>query len=277
MKTIGIPPPGSYWNFDADEDLWAFAYPSLTVIPKTSKKGDPTQIWYVDQKYSTKPLQSEQDEIENPLLTPQKVSGSFVKYSKEAVKDRFNADIVSSSHEPFTGPLVTFDESRPTVQVIQNVADQELALISNQINTVNDATLWGLAPRKVKLSEVSWTKQFHVSGDVYYTRTFGFDINFDTFDTTFPDRGTKVVNGEWNPITRLCDKDPEADHTNPSDFDVYQDKRGNTPDTVLLNGFGEPVNTDLAPGTGTDNSLVYLTIEYYPESNFLLLGIPTSL
>ena len=86
------------------------------------------------------------------------------------------------------------------------------------------------------------------------------------WDRDILDEGTKVVRGFWD------DNDPPVylvvgDETKPSDFIHYQDPHGNFT-SVLLNGAGEPATSEDDAGKRH--------VEFYAESNFLLLGIPLS-
>ncbi|MCK9569089.1 hypothetical protein M0R72_09115 [Candidatus Pacearchaeota archaeon] len=295
MFASGLPQIGALWQFGNDNDQWAFCYPWMNITPHDPKEGEKHLWWMVEQKFSTKPLNRCQDtQIEDPLLEPQKVSGSFVKYSREAWIDRNGNLLKNTAHEPFRGPQVEFDCNRPTVRIEQNISSLGLATFTAMIDTVNNNTLWGLPKRCIKLSNASWQRQIHGTCDVYYTRTFDFDIRFETFDVTLPDEGTKVLNGHWVKDTAdsnvskyvvLALKGGGApSYTNPQHFIQYLDMHGN-PGRVFLNGKGLPANTTTAsytpsatnPTTGTVASGdVYLhKFEFYGESNFLTLGIPT--
>ena len=287
LDTAGLPSVGAAWNFDSDLDVWAFCHPNATVSPHPNyKRGDKTRIWDVRQKFSTKPLTRCQDEtIGDPLLEPQKVSGSFVKYTEEITKDRNGRIMKSSSLELFRGPQVEFDHNRPTVRIEQNVLNLELATFSEMVDRVNDAELWGLEARKIKLSNVSWERKLYGVCNYYYTRIFEFDIDFNTFDRTIYDHGTKVLHGDWDRdensatvgkwvVSTEVVKDsgvaPDAD--NPQHFVRYKDWFGENT-RALLDGNGLP----LAMSTGTgDTQGVEIDIEYYEEANFLLLNIPTT-
>ncbi len=297
MSAAGLPEIGSTWQFGNDNDPWAFCYPWISIEPHEAKDGEKHKWWIVDQKFSTKPLHRCQDTpIEDPLLEPQKISGSFVKYSKEAWIDRNGNLLKNTAHEPFRGPEVEFDCNRPTVKIEQNVANLGLETFSMMIDTLNDDTLWGLAKRCIKLSNVSWQRQVWGSCDYYYTRTFDFDIRYGTFDVTIPDEGTKVLNGRWVKDTTNSNVSKYEvlalkgggvpSYLNPQHFIQYVDMQGNL-GRVFLNGKGLPANTTAAsytasatvPTTGTVASgNIYLhKFEFYGESNFLTLGIPTQL
>ena len=198
MACPGLPTMGSSYLVDNDFDLWAFCYPHLKVTPFGAKRGHPVQFWEVEQKFSTKPLKRCQDTtIENPLLEPMKVSGSFQKYTKEANKSYLGRHFKSSSHETIKGAGAEFDRNRPTVRIEQNVAVLDLHIFSQMIDCVNDEPLWGLAKRCIKLSQPAWSRSLWGTCNFYYTRIFDFDIDYNTFDRKVPDEGTKVLHGHW--------------------------------------------------------------------------------
>lgn len=270
INASGLPAVGSVWNFDDDIDLWAFCLPTASVTIHQEKEGDPNRWWRVTQTFTTRPHSRCQDEsIEDPLLEPQKVSGSFVKYTKEVTHDRNDVPIMSSSKEFFRGPQVEFDHNRPTVRVGQNVASLGLATFSQMIDKVNDAALWGLPVRTIKLSNVTWERKYYGLCNVYYTRVFDFDINFDTFDREIVDEGTKWLDGDivGEEGATAYQKATGMVKTNPVHFARAKDRRGENM-RVLLDGNGEPLGDDVDP--------VKIDVEYYGEANLLLLGIPTS-
>jgi hypothetical protein len=275
LDASGLPAVGSPWSFGNDNDSWAYCTGYAKVRKHSAvKEGDPTQHWTVEQKFSTIPTTRCQDEsIENPLLEPQSISGSFVKYMKEATHDRNGDPIKTSSHELIRGAQVEFDGNRPTVQIGQNVVSLGLSTFSQMVDTVNDSTLWGLSTRMIKLSNVSWERNIYGTCTYYYTRTFEFDIDFTTFDRVVLDEGTKAL-GRLDPATGVWDSSTEfapgvpLDLDNPLHFTRYKDKHGEN-SRVILNGSGVPITTIADAGS--------VDIEYYTESNFLSLGIPTSL
>lgn len=290
MNAPGLPSIGSYWLFDSDSDVWAFCTPVCKVSIHKERKGDPNRWWVVEQEFTTRPMIRCQDfNIEDPMLEPDRVSGSFVKYTVEAAFDRFGELVKSSSHEMFRGPQVEFDRNRPTVRIEQNRANLELSLFASMIDTVNDATLWGLGARRVKLSNASWERKVYGVCGFYYVRTFDFDIDYNTFDRDLLDEGTKALNGHWDPdnghweLDRIGGQPPNP--ANPQHFSRYKDRNGENA-RVILDGTGRPADSIVELGTasstststGTDPSGPAATyhLEYYPESNLLLLGIPTS-
>jgi len=249
----GLPFIGSTWGFGNDADPFAYCWPTQQI--KFLYSGEQGNLWSVKQTFSTRPFKRCQDsKIENPLAEPPKLSGSFVKYVEEATRDRHGKSLVSSSWELLRGKEVEFDGNRPTVKVGLNVLALPLTAYSQMVDGVNDAPLWGLNKRCVKLSNVVWERQVYGTCSFYYTVFYEFDINFNTFDRVIVDSGTKVFAG--------------GDRNNPKDFKLYEDKFGGH-SRVLLDGNGEALDDGDNPVTKT--------LEKYFEFNFLTLGIPTSL
>lgn len=272
MQTAGLPAVGSTWAFGNDLDSWAMCHPDLTVQPQIqNEKG---HYWLVEQKFSTRPFVRCQDiPVDDPLLEPQRISGSFIKFTKEVVQNYDGTYIKSSSHEQLRGPHVEFDANRPSVVIEQNVALLGLEDFTPLVDTVNDDTMWGLPARTIKLSNVAWSRQvFGVCG-YYYTRRFEFDINYNTFDREVLDEGTRVLFGQWNYTSGEWEvgeiNGNPANANNPNHFIRYKDLVDENNPRVILDGAGKPWDGDGDPGT--------VLIEYYPQNNFSLLGIPTTL
>lgn len=272
LQTIGLPQPGDPWNFDGDSDPWATCKQNATVTPK--KTEEPNLFFTITQTFSTKADEKrcKDQQIEEPLLEPQKVSGAGNTYQEEGTYDRNGEPIASSSHELFKGPQNEWDANRPSVKIEQNVADLELALCTSMQDTLNDSTLWGVPARCIKLSKFSWERKFYGACYVYYTRVFEFDIRFEGFDRDLLDEGTKALNGRWNAngdweLVPINGSLPNPD--NPAHFQRFKDRNGENC-TVVLNGLGNPATDD--PG----NTPGIIHVEKYGESNFLTLGIPTS-
>lgn len=260
MRTPGLPLIGSLWIFDNDLDPWAFCWPDMRVTPVV--RNEPNQDWLVEQTFSTKPLSRCQDtSIEDPLLEPQKISGSFVKYTLSSTNgillDKDGNVIKNASHEPI--PDLERDANRPTVNISQNVSSLGLSTITQMVDTLNDAPLWGLAARKIKLSQLSWDRKLYGACNFYYTRNFGFDVNFGGFDETIPQVGTKIYDADNFGGAR----------DNPKNFKIAKDDDEEILGQVYLTDDGDLAQTEAAIGSQT--------IQFYGESNFLILGIPTTI
>ena len=295
----GLPAFGEYWNYGSDEDLWAFCHPQRSVRAFNQKEGESVAFWLVESLFSTKPLSRCMTSAwGDPLLEPQKISGSFQKYTIEAFKDRNDKPITSSSHEMLRGPQVEFDANRPSVRIEQNVSTLQLDLVSSMVDKLNDDTLWGLGSRRIKLSNFSWEEKWYGTCTYYYTRVFDFDVRNnenDLFDRDLLDEGTKVLNGHWAAanecsggsnlwvLDNVCEAAPDKD--NPQHFNRYKDLHDENT-RVILDGKGMPADsvvqgmgTGTVVGTGTDSTDPpgQIRVEYYREADFTLLGIPTDI
>ena len=250
LQTPGLAVPGAFWIIDADVDLWAWCRPDAQVQQYNIKEGDPHRWWSVEQKFGTKPPDNQRcqdQQIENPLLEPQKVSGSFTKFSEEALFDRFGRRVLNSSFEQIRGAQAEFDSTRQQVRIEQNVALLQLDVVSAMKDTVNAFPLWGLPRRIIKLTGFSWERKFYGQCFLYYTRIFEFEIRYEGWDRDILDEGSKVLRGKWNLTTGLWQLDQIAgaapNPLNPSHFDRFQDRKGDYARTIL-DGAGQPHSPD---------------------------------
>lgn len=258
----GLPAIGAPWVFGNDNDPDAFCSPETTITPVVDR--EKCYYWIVDIPFTTRPLnRCQSTSVGLPILEPMEVSGSFVKYVKQATQRRDGTLILSSSHELIAG--IERDANRPSVVIKQNVASLGLPTFTAMIDTLNDAALWGLAARKIKLSNAPWQRRYYGTCTYYYTRTFEFDIRFEGFDID------DAVDKGFKEFDFLLNTDTPSNRANPAKYRTITDGRGNpTPVAVPLDGNGSRLTNMASP--------VYVpTIEFYEQSNFLTLGIPTSL
>lgn len=247
LQTAGLPVVGDTWNFDDDSDEWAFCKQNATVTPILTE--EPNLFWTVEQTFSSKPddKKCKDKQIDDPLLQPMEVSGGFTKYNEEATVDLFGQPITNSAWEAMRGHQVEFDKNRPTVKIKQNVANLDLGLLSGMVDCVNDAPLWGLPPRCIKMTAPTWERKFYGQCFPYFVRTLEFECRFDTFDRRLLDEGQKVLSGHWDTMTGLWALDeiagytdsPNPDPTDPTHFVRFKDRNGENA-KVVLDGFGKP-------------------------------------
>lgn len=286
MQASGLPAVGDTYSYGSESDPYAFCHPDFQITPETRETWGPTR-WRVEVTFSTKPLRRCQEtNIEDPLLEPPQISGSFVSEDVEVSQDRFGKPITNSAFEPFQGDLVKFRQSRPQVKISMNVGTLDLAFLSNYVNKVNSDTLWGLPKRCVLLSSLSWERLVWGTCSFYYKLNYEFLINPDTFDRDLVDQGTRVLRGFWieqqdetGRTYYTWSVDSNADRCNPLDYVKWKDLNGDN-QFILLDGEGRPLPImplDLC-STGTGSIVPgKIHVEYYGEVDFLDLGIPETL
>lgn len=256
LGASGLPAVGATWAYGNDSDAWAFCWPTARVRPVLrAEKG---KYWIVEQTFTTKPLnRCQTSSIENPLNEPADISGNFVKFVREATRDRNGDLLTSSSHEQYRGAIVERDDNRPGIRASVNLVSLPLATACPLIDTLNDATLWGLPINAIKFSNMPWQRKLYGTCTYYYTVTYEFEVDYNTlFKRYIMDEGTKVLK-------------PGGDANNPKDFARNKDLLGGH-GKILLDGSGEALDDAANPYIWEK--------ELYDESNFLLLpGLPTSL
>jgi hypothetical protein len=302
-----LPLPGAAYALGNDLDEWVWRRPNVTVEPHNQTSGSgPVRFWAVTMTFSNKrtPRDSADrkrcgdQKIEDPLMEPPKVSGSFVRYSEEAAFDRNLNPILTSAFEPIKGKEVEFDSNRWQVTVEMNLPDLDLQYWNALKDCVNSKDMWGVPRRCVKFSDFKWSRQLYGLCYFYYTVTLTFDIDVrfykypyeddlyayrSGFDRDIMDAGTMVIRGRWvtdpaDPDYGLykCDPDiedgahpgypTEAARSLTSNYIRYVDSKGN-PGTVVLDGKGMPAQREISK---TQIWLVYDIIN--PENSFQFSG-----
>jgi len=306
MRASGLPSIGSSFQISgySGTDSWVWCRPEMSVRIHQEKEGDPATYYLVETVFSNKTERGgghrcQDNEIDDPLLEPMRVSGNFGRTQWEAKYDKDGVRLVTSANEPITGPGVTFEYVRPTVRIEQNVANLGLATFANMVNTVNASPLWGCPARCIKLANAPWERKVFGKCGFYFTRSFEFEVDYYNqdkdgniigFDKEIYDSGSKCLRGHW--VTDVTNTlyygnfviDANINATMPatilntpeSEFMAYKDMN-NENARVFLDGHGRPANAILNSGGETAGPPASAICKYYRESNFLLLGIPTSL
>lgn len=266
LTATGLYTPGSTWAvsstlYGIDIDPAAYCRWDATVKPFAQKEGEAIRYYLVEQVFSTEPPDTKscvQNQIENPLLQPHRISGGSVNYQEEATHDRFGNPVVNSAFEQMRGSQVEFDKNRHTVKIEQNVAVLDFALCDSMIDTVNALPLWGAPRRCVKLSKFDWEAKYYGTCLRYFVRKFDFDSNIRTdpvtkvrysgFDRRILDEGTKALRGKWTPtleweLINDSEGNPPNPH-NPAHFIRVTDVNAN-PMRVILDGAGKPYDPRL--------------------------------
>jgi hypothetical protein len=297
LLTPGLPTPGTFWEIGNDLDLYAWCRLEASVVPAVGPE-DLIYYWKVGLKFSTKPppwkgCQGQQ--IEDPLLQPMKVSGSFSKYSMEGVADKDGNPINNSSGEQIRGQQNEWDHTFGTVKVEQNYPVLQLPLVMDLMNKVNGSSLWGNQSRCVKLSGFEWERLFYGSCYIYFKRSFTFEVRspYDSgngeiipgWDRNLLDEGQMCIRGKWiRDVTDFAfgqwivskDQNGQPLKNKPyvaSNFQRFKDWNGDY-GTCILNGYGVPL---AAPQANQPSQPGRIPVQYYAEGDFSQLGIPLQL
>jgi hypothetical protein len=264
--TPGIPLPYSWWLLGTDADLFAWCKWDADVQRVSGPANETGLDWWVSLTFTTKPPKEgrcRDQQVEDPLLEPIKLSGSGIKYTEEQVRDEFGNLIVNSAWEQIRGPQVEFDRSRSRVHIEMNVPLLLYDYVMSFMDVLNNDVLWDMPKRCVKFSDFSWERKYWGQCEIYYTWKMDFDLRAsDTvtgiagFDRVQTDEGTKVLFGHWGPPTPagplgaptsswVLDLIPATGQlpnpNNPQHFMRYQGRTGNT-ERVVLNGCGVPAS-----------------------------------
>jgi hypothetical protein len=277
--TAGLPAIGSYWHFGNENDPWAYCMPEWQMNPLHTSQG-PVQVWSVEQTFSTRfMMRCATVPVENPLLEPVRVSGSFRQQKREKQLDRHGNVKRTSANELVSGSLIEADESHPTVTIEITTLSNQLAIFTPYMDTLNDRDLWGLAKRQIKLSGGNWSRKYWGVCTPYYVTTLEFHGHPRTWDKRRNDYGSICLNrtfwdptadGYTGPHTDAEKDEAVKDHRNLTWYTDRNDEKAK----CFLDGHGAPLPIyDIALGK---KPLEFLD-EDYDESNFLLLGVPSLL
>jgi hypothetical protein len=249
-------------------DLWAFCTPQLNIAPHPdSGEKAKHQDWLVTQYWSTKQSwRCQTFPIENPLAEPVEISGDFVHENRSASLDRFGKPLLFPNFQPIQGPATEYKYSYPTINITFNSEILPLSTYVLLINKVNDAPLWGLPPRCIRFTDAKWVRKVYGSCFYYYTTSYTFEFDINTFDQEVPVEGTLVYGGS-GPLD-----DPRSFVPAKSDTDENI--------SVPLDYLGRKLVFEKYDENGLASYLYPQHImkpQIAKEGNLLLLGIPSTL
>ncbi len=273
LLASGLPAVGSSWGINNEVDPWVYCQPKASVKQWHGRPGERHIWWAVEQTFSSptrRGTRCNNTNVDDPMSEPPKVSGSFVRYTKEAQYRADGSLILSSCLQPITG--IEKDDGRAVVTIERNSLDNNLGQYASFFNTLNDSTVWGVPARHIKFSEFSFEQKFYGSCYVYYTHRLGFEIrgNGDGFDLDdVPDMGVmEFIFSEGGPY------DNDIERAKPESYRCIKDPNGeNIVNPVALDGNGRRLQNPQVAG----NTVFIPTVTLYNESNFYLMGIPSFL
>lgn len=250
----GIPSYRSSYQWGNDFDNWAFAHHAHA----NCRNPDETRrLWTVVITHSTRPsFRCGDFRIENPLSEPIRLSGSFMQFTRAALKDKDGKALLNSVDEPFTPPIEV-DDSRKVLVMQKNTAAISLSSWADYNDTVNAGPMWGLLRRAIKLNQWRWTVQYYGTCNAYIANEWELHIDLRTAWTHKPlDAGFRYLPAEAvrpNYETILI-KDVPRHLATP------------------LNGAGAIVDLVTNPAAA-----FFHTFAIYEERDFTAIGIPSTL
>lgn len=254
LAASGLPAIGSGYSWTDGSDSAAIRLPTTSI--KMRSEGQ-RKIWRVGITHSTKTKNCLTSAPTNPLAAPIKIRGSWVPKTKIATEDRHGAPLLNTALEPITPGLET-DDDQDTVIIEVNTATLSLATRAAYKNKVNSKTIWGLAPRCVKIKRWDYELLYYGSCSKYFKNVLEFCINEDGWDARVLDQGFREYLGD------------DSEDGSPIFSTIVSDKdRGPLNHQTPLNGNG----LRLPDGDPYE----FLEFEVADEIDFTSLGLPNPL
>jgi hypothetical protein len=188
----GLPLPGDpyVWGNDSDQDSVCDIIPDVRL-----EKQDQgfRKKWAITFTFSNEPRDRCQP-IDNPVAEPWEIEGDCDEWedTTEFATDSTGAKVVAitnSALEPFSANVY---RSRRKLVAKKNYSNINLDWIEIYTNSVNSVaiTIFGktYAARTLFMRRIAFTRKLYRC-DFYYPTTFNIDINPNTFDIQFPDKG----------------------------------------------------------------------------------------
>ena len=254
----GIPAIASGYAFGNDSDPWAFCIRRPSV--RLAEGGDSAKKWHATVEHTTKPSKTcKTATIEDPLDQPPVISGSFVSVIMPAEKDMDGEPITNSADEPFI-PAIEIEDHEDTLIYEINTATISLATRAKYTRSVNDAPLWGLPARCVRLVQWGWDVAYYGQCNNYIRNRLEFAIRpaDRPWDFNILDQGTRIKIGFI--------ADPSGQFDPSPIYDTVKDRKDE--------GLNGPFQLD---GKGLqlkkDSPAVFLTKKVYAEQDYSALPI----
>lgn len=255
-SALGLTYQSSY-AFYGESDPGAY-FSRVKSVRKNGESQEGRKEWRATVEYSTKAKKRcDEQQIDDPLLQPEKRSGTFVQAQVPLIKDIFGNAYTNSALHPYFDVLK--DDSRPTLVVSKNFPLSHVGTLLSYKDAVNTDTFYGKPKRTWKVQRCSWEEVFLGSCQPYAACTLEFEHNPDTWDFERVDAGfyERLFNGT---------------------IELILDDINNLPITEPhpLNGQGRKL-TQGGLTTGGSQPLQYRKCRGYPEKPFSGLQIRTSL
>lgn len=250
LSAAGLPVPGSSLG-SIGGNPWAFF--NRKGGARLKKVDALRKYWDVTTIFTTRPARRcTTSAIEDPLLEPHRVKGSFQQTIQELLYDVNSAAITNSVEQRYTGAIVQDTVSTPIVELEMNVSWLDLTWLANYADSYNNATWWGMPARSLKCTTGPWERVLYGTCYFYFVVRFTFELRLPTWDIVVPDEGTRVI----------------VTGSSPARYIQYKDEREEN-GTTFLDGSGAA----LAAGA----TIVNRTFQRPKQKDFSAAGWPSSL
>lgn len=245
----------SYYQFYDEQDLGAF-FDGVDVQGINLDQSGRLRR-YATVKYTTRPKKRcDEAQIDNPLLQPEKRSGSFAQFQTPLVKDIFGAAYTNAAGHPLFDAVK--DDSRPSLVIQKNFPLSHLPVLWSYRDAVNIDTFYGKPKRQWKVMRIAWDEVFLGTCASYAAVTLEFQHDPDMWDF-------EHVNAGFYELTA-------------GGIQVIKDREGlpvSEPHPLTLGGRMLPPNIDAAgnPIPNGPNQVNYVSCRGYPEKAFKAIGI----
>jgi hypothetical protein len=250
LSASGLPIPGASLSA-LGGNPWAFF--NRKGAAKLKKVDALRKYWDVTTIFTTRPARRcTTNAIEDPLLEPHKVKGTFAQTIQELLYDVNGAALVNSAQQRYTGAIVQDTVSTPSVELEMNCSFIDLSWLANYADSYNLATHWGMPARSIKCTTGPWERVLYGTCYFYFIVRFTFELRLPNWDIVVPDEGTRV----------------KVAGSSPARYVQYKDEREEN-GVTFLNGAGAA----LASGA----TLVTKTFQRPKQKDFSAAGWPASL
>lgn len=268
-----IPQYGESYSYFTESDEWAFVSavdhdydPTLIKVPGLASGNMFKHV--VTVTHSTSSGEEYPDRRESPLDDPPVISGSFAPYRIEKRFDKDNNPLQNTAKTPII-PGVEIDEAHLSLNISYNTPTIDLQFYAQSAGAVNEAAIWGLSARQVKL--LGWDWRIERQGElVYVANDWQFLISLEQFPSTNVHSGPSTGVQGW--YSAFINEGPK-----------YIDGGvggGNDPRpfTIDIDGivYGK-LASDGDKLASQESDPGYLIFEVEPEVDFSLFGLPDPL
>jgi hypothetical protein len=186
----GLPYIGASLAVGGTVNPWAFFQGKGSA--KLKKVDANRKFWDLTTVFSTKPVKRcSSSKVDDPLLEPHRVKGSFTQVMEEALADASGNPIQNTVKQRYTGSVVQTPKCRPIVELEMNVSWINLAFLADYADTVNSNIQWGQAVRTIKCTVGPWERVLYGSCFYYFVGRFTFELKTDKWDLHLPNLASR--------------------------------------------------------------------------------------